>query len=204
VRRWSLFFLIPTGRGHNLLALGSSEVDELFSWAYELAEKAPFHISTVEAPHYRRYWLERKRAEGTSDADLARLGPRLGFGIRDGNGVIFVARNGDVYPAGFLPNPKLGNVRQVPLHQVYRTAPALASLRNMDALEGRCGRCQYRWLCGGSRARAWAASGNLLGEDPACSYQPSGATEPIWPGYPMAQVRAETVRGHGHPTGLPA
>jgi radical SAM protein len=203
VRRWSLFFLIPTGRGQNLVALNGSQVDELFGWAYETADKAPFHISTVEAPHYRRYWLERKRAEGTSDLELARLGPRLGFGVRDGNGVIFVARNGDVYPAGFLPNPKLGNVRQVALHQLYRTAPELLSLRNMDALEGRCGRCQYRWLCGGSRARAWAASGNLLGEDPACSYQPAAEKEPIWPGYPIQLSRPDPIRGHGHPTGMP-
>lgn len=203
VRRWSLFLLIPTGRGQNLLALNAGDLDELFSWAYDLSAQAPFHISTVEAPHYRRYWLERKRAEGLADVELARLGPRMGFGIRDGNGVIFVARNGDVYPAGFLPNPKLGNVRTAPLDQLYRTAPELQSLRNMDTLQGRCGRCQYRWLCGGSRARAWAATGNLLGEDPACSYQPPAQTDPIWPGYPLALPRLDTEHGRGHPLGIP-
>jgi len=203
VRRWSLFLLIPTGRGQNLLALNARDLDALFSWAYDLSAKAPFHISTVEAPHYRRYWLERKRAEGLADAELARLGPRMGFGIRDGNGVIFVARNGDVYPAGFLPNPKLGNVRTAPLDQLYRTAPELQSLRNMDTLEGRCGRCQYRWLCGGSRARAWAATGRLLGEDSACSYQPPAQPEPIWPGYPIALPRLDTESSHGHPIGIP-
>ena len=203
VRRWSLFLLIPTGRGQNLLALDAHDVDELFEWAYDLSEKAPFHISTVEAPHYRRYWLERKRAEGTSDSDLARLGPRMGFGIRDGNGVIFVARNGDVYPAGFLPNPKIGNVRMTPLHRLYRESPELASLRNMDALQGRCGRCQYRWLCGGSRARAWAATGSLHGEDPACSYQPAETREPDWPGYPIVLPKPEIGHPHGRPVGIP-
>jgi radical SAM protein with 4Fe4S-binding SPASM domain len=188
----------------NLLALNARDVDGLFAWAYELSEKAPFHISTVEAPHYRRYWLERKQAEGISETELARLGPRHGFGVRDGNGVIFVARNGDVYPAGFLPSPKLGNVRETSLHQLYRTAPGLLALRDMDALEGRCGRCRYRWLCGGSRARAWAASGNVLGEDPACSYQPPETREPVWPGYPLALLKAELPHGHGHPTGMSA
>lgn len=203
VRRWSLFLLVPTGRGQNLLALGAREVDALFAWAYELSEQAPFHISTVEAPHYRRYWLERKRAEGVSETELARLGPRQGFGVRDGNGVVFVARNGDVYPAGFLPSPKVGNVRNAPLHVLYRTAPELLALRDMDALEGRCGRCQYRWLCGGSRARAWAATGSTLGEDPACSYQPAEVREPIWPGYPIPLHQSDTPHGHGHPIGIP-
>jgi radical SAM protein with 4Fe4S-binding SPASM domain len=202
VRRWSLFLLIPTGRGQSLTALNAPEVDDLFEWAYSISEKAPFHISTVEAPHYRRYWLERKRAEGITDPELVRLGPRMGFGIRDGNGVVFVARNGDVYPAGFLPNPKLGNVRNTPLYKLYREAPELLALRNMDALEGRCGRCQYRWLCGGSRARAWAASGSLHGEDPACSHQPSDAIEPIWPGFPVVVPKHDFAKGHGHPVGL--
>ncbi len=202
VRRWSLFLLIPTGRGQSLTALNAPEVDALFEWAYSISERAPFHISTVEAPHYRRYWLERKRAEGVTDAELVRLGPRMGFGIRDGNGVIFVARNGDVYPAGFLPNPKLGNVRNTPLYELYRESPELAALRNMDALEGRCGRCQYRWLCGGSRARAWAASGSLHGEDPACSHLPSETVEPIWPGFPVTVPKHDFAKGHGHPVGL--
>ncbi len=204
VRRWSLFLLIPTGRGQSLTALDAAEVDALFEWAYSTSEKAPFHISTVEAPHYRRYWLERKRAEGLSDMELVRLGPKMGFGIRDGNGVIFVARNGDVYPAGFLPNPKLGNVRQTPLCTLYRESPPLHALRDMDALEGRCGRCQYRWLCGGSRARAWASSGNLHGEDPACSHQPAETREPVWPGFPVALPKLDSAKAHGHPTGLQA
>ena len=202
IRRWSLFLLIPTGRGHNLLALNAHDVDELFAWAYSKTAVAPFHISTVEAPHYRRYWLERKRAEGVDDAELVRLGPRMGFGIRDGNGVVFVARNGDVYPAGFLPNPKLGNVRQTPLYKLYRESPELLSLREMDSLEGRCGRCQYRWLCGGSRARAWAASGSLHGEDPACSYQPAAEREAIWPGFPVEIPKHAAGKPHGHPAGL--
>lgn len=204
VRRWSLFLLIPTGRGLSLTALDAQRVEELFEWTYRAAARATFHISTVEAPHYRRYWLQRKMAEGLDPADLARMGARMGFGIRDGNGVIFVARNGDVFPAGFLPNPKLGNVRETPLSELYRNSPALAELRNMDALEGRCGRCQYRWLCGGSRARAWAASGRLHGEDPACVYQPAAEGEPVWPGFPLALPKpgGGGARGHGHPTGL--
>jgi radical SAM protein with 4Fe4S-binding SPASM domain len=96
----------------------------------------------------------------------------MGFGMRDGNGVVFVARNGEVFPAGFLPHPLLGNVKQTKLSVIYRDSPALAELRDMDKLAGKCGRCEFRWLCGGSRARAYAQSSNLMGPEPLCTYQP--------------------------------
>lgn len=207
VRRWSLFLLIPTGRGASLGALEASEVDQLFDWAHRTSENSPFHVSTVEAPHYRRQWIEKRRAAGMSNDDILRQGGRMGFGVRDGNGVVFVARNGEVFPAGFLPHPRLGNVRETPLDELYRNSPALAALRDMDRLTGKCGRCQYRWLCGGSRARAWAMTGDLLGDDPACSYDPGEGVEAVWPGYPVElpddAAAPLFVHGRGHPGALP-
>jgi radical SAM protein len=182
VRRWSLFLLIPTGRGKSLGALDANEVDDLFRFAYEAGEGAPFHVSTVEAPHYRRYWLEQQAAKNVPVQTLVQLGGRMGFGVRDGNGVIFVARNGDVFPAGFLPYPKIGNVRETSLDLLYRDSTALADLRAMDRLSGKCGRCQYRWICGGSRARAFATSGDLVGDDPTCTYDPGPEIQAAWPG----------------------
>jgi len=181
VSRWSLFVLVPTGRGRSLSALDASELEQLFGWIYEISPSAPFHVSLVEAPHYRRYWLERKLDEGQPMDSLMKAGPRMGFGMRDGNGVIFVARDGSVYPAGFLPYPCLGNVRSTPLEVLYRTAPALLELRDPDRFSGKCGRCRYRALCGGSRARAWAVSLDTLGDDPACAYEPADEREPAWP-----------------------
>jgi radical SAM protein len=178
VRRWSLFLLIPVGRGTELLAPSPDEVEELFGWVYRTAAGAPFHVSTVEAPHYRRYWIQQRLREGTAVPELPRFSKRMGFGVRDGNGVIFVSHVGEVYPAGFLPFPLLGNVRQTPLPTIYRTAPDLLALRDMDRLQGRCGECEFRWACGGSRARAWAATGNLLGSDPLCAYQPGDTVLP--------------------------
>lgn len=178
VRRWSLFLLIPVGRGAELLAPSPDEVEELFAWVYRTAAGAPFHVSTVEAPHYRRFWIQQRLREGTPASEIARFGKRMGFGVRDGNGVVFVSHVGDVHPAGFLPFPRLGNVRETPLSTIYRTAPDLLVLRDMDRLHGRCGGCEYRWACGGSRARAWAATGDLLGSDPLCAYQPVEASDP--------------------------
>lgn len=202
VRRWSLFLLIPTGRGASLGALSGAEVDDLFDWAYRISKDSPFHVSTVEAPHYRRHWIEQRLAEHVPAETILQQGGRQGFGVRDGNGVIFVARNGNVYPAGFLPHPLLGNVRHTPLEDIYRHSPALADLRDMDRLTGKCGRCQYRWLCGGSRARAWAKTGDLLGDDPACSYEPGPAVEPAWPGFSV-QLPADAPAGRGHPGAIP-
>lgn len=182
VQRWSLFLLIPTGRGATLGSLDATEVERLFEWAYRVSKNSPFHVSTVEAPHYRRFWIEEQLRSGASPEQISRLGGRMGFGVRDGNGVIFVARNGDVFPAGFLPYPRLGNVREQPLHVIYRSSPELLRLRNMDKLTGKCARCKYRWLCGGSRARAWAASQDVFGDDPTCAYEPSSSIETPWPG----------------------
>jgi radical SAM protein len=172
VRRWSLFLLIPVGRGSSLGIPKAEEVEDLFQWVYDTAKDAPFHISTVEAPHYRRYWIQRKLAEGTSVEEIQHSAMRMGFGVRDGNGVIFVSHQGQVYPAGFLPYPLLGNVRERPLSEIYRQTPALEQLRNMDQLQGKCGVCEFRWACGGSRARAYSMTGDTLGSDPFCAYEP--------------------------------
>ena len=173
VRRWSLFLLVPVGRGSALGMPSAERIEKLFEWAYDTAQEAPFHIATVEAPHYRRYQIQRKLAEGASDEEITKLGKRLSFGMRDGNGVIFVSHQGDVFPAGFLPHPLLGNVRETSLTEIYRNAPELAALRDMDALQGKCGRCEYRWSCGGSRARAYATTGSLMESDPFCAYEPN-------------------------------
>lgn len=172
VKRWSLFVLVPVGRGALLGLPSAREVEQLFAWVYETARHAPFHMSTVEAPHYRRYWFERRLDEGHEASEILRSWKRMGFGVRDGNGVIFVARDGSIFPAGFLNYPCLGNVRVDALSEVYQHSTALAELRDMDQLLGKCRACEYRWLCGGSRARAYVASGTPLGEEPLCVYQP--------------------------------
>jgi radical SAM protein with 4Fe4S-binding SPASM domain len=185
VRRWSLFVLVPVGRGATLGMPSAEDIEELFGWVYSISRDAPFHVSTVEAPHYRRYWIQQKLEEGMPVEEIAHRGKSMGFGIRDGNGVIFVSHRGEVYPAGFLPYPLLGSVREKPLSLIYGNSPLLIELRDMDRLGGKCGRCEFRWVCGGSRARAYAATGDYLAEEPYCTYQPKrtradGAKGPGW------------------------
>jgi radical SAM protein with 4Fe4S-binding SPASM domain len=161
-RRWSLFLLVPTGRAGAAMQIGAAACERVFRWLHALSRTAPFRIKTTEGPHYRRVALQAG-------------GGRFVPGMNDGSGFVFVSARGDIQPSGFLP-VTAGNVRRDDLVRVYREHPLFVMLRDPDRLKGRCGRCEYRALCGGSRARAWAAGGDLMGEDPACSYEPAGVT----------------------------
>jgi radical SAM protein with 4Fe4S-binding SPASM domain len=171
VSRWSLFFLISVGRGKVLQALSPKEGEKLMGWVFETSRTAPFIVATTEAPSFRRVALERMRAEGMSGEQIKRSGTYRSFGIRDGHGIVFVSNTGDICPAGFLPLV-VGNVRKDRVADVYRNTPVFRSLHDPTQFEGRCGICEYNALCGGSRARAFGATGNPLASDPFCDYEP--------------------------------
>jgi len=171
VTRWSLFFLISVGRGKVLQPLSAEDAERLMAWIFETSRNAPFIVATTEAPSYRRVALEQMRAEGMQGEQIKRSGVGRGFGIRDGHGIMFVSHTGEVCPAGFLPL-SAGNIAQKSVAEIYRTAPMFQSLHDPSQLEGRCGMCEYSSLCGGSRARAYAATGDPLETDPLCTYDP--------------------------------
>jgi AdoMet-dependent heme synthase len=179
---WALFFLIPVGRGQASQALRAEEIEGVLHWAAALAEHAPFGVKTTEAPHYLRVVATRRRAGRVTSppADSAitaiHVRPdaigRTRRAVTDGNGFVFIDHVGQICPSGFLPLPA-GNVRDQDLVTVYREDPLFRALRDPARLGGRCGRCEYRERCGGSRARAYAATGDPLAEDPGCVYQPA-------------------------------
>ena len=158
---WAVFFLVQTGRGASLAQISAAECEDALTFLAGLSRDVPFAIKTTEAPHYRRVLRE---------AGLASRFP----GVNDGNGFVFVDHVGNICPSGFLPIT-CGNVRQDALSNVYRRDPTFRLLRDPDALGGRCGRCEYRTTCGGSRSRAFAETGDFLAEDPLCSYQPASS-----------------------------
>lgn len=190
---WSVFLLVPTGRGRDLTALDAEQVEDVLHVLYDLGETIA--VKTTEAHHFKRVCLQRQvlEARGEDPAELLRLGPlyrqlrermtRLGLiqgrtrtrrpplTVSAGRGFVFVSHTGDVHPTGFLPLGA-GNVRERSLVDIYRTAPLFVGLRDLDRLGGRCGRCEFRTVCGGSRARAYAATGDVYAEEPACGYQP--------------------------------
>ena len=171
VARWSLFFLISVGRGKVLQPLTPERGEALMGWIYKISKNAPFIVATTEAPSYRRVALLRMREEGLTGEQIKQSGSYRGFGIRDGNGIMFVSHTGDICPAGFLPLA-VGNVRRDRIADVYRHSPVFLALHDPHQFHGRCGVCEYHALCGGSRSRAYAATGDPLGEDPFCVYVP--------------------------------
>jgi radical SAM protein len=183
---WSVFFLVPTGRGKLNDLLSADEFEQVFAKIHALSKTAGFDIKTTEAQHYRRYALQQKVAERkagivsdvpTRVEDAIGRAPR---GLNDGKGFVFISHTGDLFPSGFLPQ-SAGSIRQQPLADIYRHSPVFLALRDTSKLEGKCGACEFKEICGGSRARAYALTGNPHGEEPCCAYVPRGYTIPAKP-----------------------
>ncbi|WP_119275389.1 TIGR04053 family radical SAM/SPASM domain-containing protein [Calidithermus roseus] len=169
VATWEVFFLVPVGRGALLSQLSPEEYEQVMHWLYEASRDQGIKIRTTEGPHFRRVVMQRRKAEGVEDQAL--VGHGRGVHLSDGNGFVFVSATGEVYPSGFLAESG-GNIRQRPLREIYQSSPLFTNLRDKSLLRGKCGICEYKQLCGGSRARAWAETGDYLGSDPRCAYQP--------------------------------
>lgn len=177
---WSVFFLVPTGRGQMRDLVSAEEFEEVFAKLAEVSQSVRFDIKTTEAQHYRRYLAQLRAAQRRSNS-LARsipsdkpLGDGIGRaprGLNDGKGFVFISHRGEVFPSGFLPLAA-GNIRTAPLAEIYRNAPLFKQLRDTSNLKGKCGRCEFREICGGSRSRAYAVTGDAFEADPSCVYQP--------------------------------
>jgi radical SAM protein len=170
---WSVFFLVPVGRGQLLDSIDPERADRVMDWLAETADEEPFGIKTTEAPHYRRVKLQRRAADGDADDGSADAGRQRRGGIVAGDGFAFVSHTGDVYPSGFLPE-SAGNVREDDLVDCYRNSDLFTALRDRDRLSGKCGACEFRHVCGGSRSRAYATTGDPLASDPLCPHVPDG------------------------------
>lgn len=175
IAMWSVFFLVPVGRGVELQRISPQRYEEVFEQLWDETQRRSFAIKTTEAPHYRRFVLQRG---GDPHAGRSSSGRRVPLGVRDGKGIMFVSHRGEIYPAGFLPL-ECGRFPQDSPVEVYQKHPTFVSLRDAEQLKGRCGACQYREICGGSRARAYAVYGDPLEEEPDCVYTPVGLEEPI-------------------------
>ncbi|MFZ0733686.1 MAG: TIGR04053 family radical SAM/SPASM domain-containing protein [Candidatus Sulfotelmatobacter sp.] len=171
VMRWSLFMLISVGRGKALNEVSPEEGEKIMSWVFELSEDSPFAVKTTEAPSYRRIAIEKMRTSGTPKPDMKSSSVYQGFQVRDGHGIVFVSNLGEIYPSGFLPL-HCGNVRKDSLVEIYRNSEIFRGLHSPDQFHGKCGACEYSHICGGSRARAFAYTGDPLGTDPFCPYEP--------------------------------
>jgi len=169
IMMWSVFFLVPVGRGLEEERITAEEYEIAFEKLWNHARSKPFAVKTTEAPHYRRYVLHHggNPLNARSDQNATHRAP---LGVTDGRGIMFVAQNGEIFPAGFLP-VVCGKFPEVSPVEVYRSHPVFRALQNPDSYRGICGACEYRHVCGGSRARAYAVTGDYLGSEPDCCYQ---------------------------------
>ncbi len=177
IAMWAVFFLVPVGRGVEEQRIRPAEYEEVFARLWHHSQHQPYAVKTTEAPHYRRFVLEQggdplagPAGEG-AEASAARRGHRAPLGVGDGKGVMFVSHTGDIYPAGFLPL-KCGKFPADSVIDVYQNHATFLALRDPDRFKGRCGICEYRYVCGGSRARAYAVTGDPLATEPDCVYTP--------------------------------
>ena len=181
---WEVFFLVPMGRGEGLDCVTPAQFEEAFAKLHDLSRERRFIVKVTEAQHYRRFVIAKElvRVEASTAEErikqvLATKGVMGGLGlspkaVNSGNGFMFVDHVGNVCPSGFLPIP-VANARTTSLVDAYRNSTLFRELRNPKLLKGRCGRCEFASVCGGSRARAYAATGDYLAEDPSCGYQPA-------------------------------
>jgi radical SAM protein len=196
---WSFFFLVPVGRGKTDDLLTGQEFEDVFAKMWDLTKRVPFAIKTTEAMHYRRYLIQQRMKEnlpttGVHDDAGARPTSHPGWTVRsghpgqgsedkavgwatkrvnDGRGFVFISHIGKVYPSGFLPIEG-GDLHSDTLAHIYQESPIFVKLRDSNQLHGKCGACEYRNICGGSRARAYAVTGDIMAEEPCCIYQPRG------------------------------
>jgi radical SAM protein with 4Fe4S-binding SPASM domain len=189
---WSAFMLVPVGRGLDLGQLTAEEVEDVMNFVYDAGTLIP--AKTTEGHHFRRVMLQRRTLEelGVDHVSVLGLGPlyqqlraelelitageairvrRPPLDINAGRGFVFISHTGEVFPSGFMPI-SAGNVRDKSLIEIYRTDELLTGLRDPDLLGGKCGQCEYRSLCGGSRSRAYGLTGDAYAAEPWCSYEP--------------------------------
>jgi radical SAM protein len=182
VTLWALFFLVQMGRGASLEQVTPEECERVLNYLYDLSLTAPFGIKTTEAPHYQRVVRQRealRERDGLPSRAIERRRQlRAPRSVNDGNGFVFIDHVGNICPSGFLPMPR-GNVRTADLRAVYCDDDAFRRLRNADALRGKCGRCEFRDVCGGSRSRSFASTGALMSSDPLCVYDPGPDVRPV-------------------------
>jgi radical SAM protein len=167
---WSVFLLVPTGRAGIDQLLTAAEHERIYRRLAGMAldPATPFAIKTTAGQPFYRVLEQERRRRGVPPA------PRRGLGVNDGNGFVFISHTGEVCPSGFLP-AVCGTIRDQRLADIYRQHPTFRRLRQPATFTGKCGRCEYQDLCGGSRSRTHAMTGDAFASDPTCAYQPRAA-----------------------------
>lgn len=168
-----IFLLVPTGRGEEIESeeIPPEEYERVLNWFYDKSKTSRIQLKATCAPHYFRIMRQRAKAEGIRITKETHGLEAMTKGCLGGSGFCFVSSKGDVYPCGYLP-ALAGNIRQKPFKMIWEKSKVFNDLRDTGKLKGKCGECEYRAVCGGCRARAYAQTGDYLDEEPYCMYVP--------------------------------
>jgi heme b synthase len=183
-----LFMLVPVGCGVQIAEsnmLPAAEYERVLNWMYDKSKAGDIHLKATCAPHYFRVLRQRAAADhirvepahshgkpgaghpGGGNHNMAAMTK----GCLAGSAICFVSHTGEVFPCGYLP-VSAGNVRRQKMSEIWNDSAVFGRLRDVDALEGKCGLCEFNKICLGCRARAYYATGNYMAEEPYCVYEP--------------------------------
>jgi radical SAM protein with 4Fe4S-binding SPASM domain len=171
VALWNVVFFVSAGRDETAATLSADEHEEVFAKLYAASRHVHFQIKTTEGQHYQHYLLRQRVKGSRGRLTAAEVIPCLPKGVNDGKGLVFINYRGEAFPSRYLPLFG-GDVTRQSLSEVYRDSSLFVSLRDSSRLKGKCGRCSARNVCGGSRARAYAMTGDLFAADPCCAFEP--------------------------------
>jgi radical SAM protein with 4Fe4S-binding SPASM domain len=152
-------------------SITAAEYERTLNWFYEQRGKTSLELKATCAPHYYRILRQRSAKEGKAVTFQTHGLDAVTRGCLGGIGFCFVSHRGDVQPCGFL-SALCGNVRQASFAHIWKHSEVFTALRDYDRLEGKCGQCEFKRVCGGCRARAFEATGDYLAEEPLCSHVP--------------------------------
>ena len=170
-----VFVLVPTGRGELIREelVTPEEYEATLNWLLARQQDGKLFIKPTCAPQYYRLWRQDAQARGEPITAATHGMEAMTKGCLGGQGFAFVSYKGEVQPCGYL-ELVAGNIRQTPFPEIWANSELFQQLRRVDDYHGKCCACQYRKVCGGCRARAYALTGDVLGDDPICPYEPVG------------------------------
>lgn len=169
-----LFLLVPTGRGKGLRdqEISALDYEKTLLWFYEQVDRVPLQLKATCAPHYYRILHQRTQKEKKKALFKGEGLDATTRGCLGGISFCFISHLGRVQPCGYL-ELNCGNVRENSFQEIWNTSKIFQTLRNVNGYHGKCGRCEYRKVCGGCRARAYELTGDYMGEEPYCIYEPT-------------------------------
>ncbi len=168
-----IFLLVPTGRGKYLLdqEITATEYEDTLDWFYDQQDKTPLQLKATCAPHYYRILRQRAHKDGKTVTFETHGLDAVTRGCLGGTGFCFISHIGVVQPCGFL-DVNAGDITKQPFDAIWSESEVFLRLRDYDKLKGKCGKCSYKRVCGGCRARAYEKTGDYMAQEPLCSHEP--------------------------------